>query len=115
MNITLWQYMNDVMQMSINKERYWLMLTLLHQEARSRSYDISMFGIEKCKQPETLVSSKATTLKMKYSNIYSKTCAKQPLSKRPQIGLQDRLSLYAGQKYCRMPQEEHSAFLLTFI
>ena len=80
MNITLWQYMNDLMQMSINKDRYWLTLTILHLEARSRSYDISMFGIEKCKQPEMLVSSKATTLKMKYSNIYSKTCAKQPLS-----------------------------------
>ena len=30
--------------------------------ARSRSHDISMFCIEKCKQPEILVSSKATTL-----------------------------------------------------
>ena len=31
------------------------------------------------------------------------------------IGFQDRLSLNAGQKYCRMLQEEHSAILLTFI
>ena len=27
----------------------------------------------------------------------------------------DRLSLNAGQKYCRMLQREHSAILLTFI
>ena len=32
---------------------------------------------------------------------YSKTCLKQPLSKRPKIGFQDQLSLNAGQKYCR--------------
>ena len=37
---------------------------------------------------------------------YSKTCVKRPLSKRPKIGFQDQLSLYAG---------EHSAILLTFI
>ena len=46
---------------------------------------------------------------------YSKTCVKQPFSKRPQIGFQDRLSLNAGQKYCRMLQGEHSAILSTFI
>ena len=28
---------------------------------------------------------------------------------------EDRLSLNAGQKYCRMLQREHSAILLTFI
>ena len=59
MNITSWRYMNDVTQMLINKEHYWLKLTLLRLEVRSRSYDISMFCIEKCKQPEMLVSSKA--------------------------------------------------------
>ena len=47
--------------------------------------------------------------------IYSKTCVKQPLSKRPKIGFQDQLSFNAGQKYCRMLQGEHSAILLTFI
>ena len=46
---------------------------------------------------------------------YSKTCVKRPLSKRPKIGFQDRLSLNAGQKYCRMLQGEHSAILSTFI
>ena len=45
---------------------------------------------------------------------YSKTCVKQPLSKRPQIGFQDQLSLNAGQIYCRMLQGEHSAILSTF-
>ena len=35
---------------------------------------------------------------------YSKTCVKQPLSKRPKIGFEDQISLNAGQKYCRMLQ-----------
>ena len=46
---------------------------------------------------------------------YSKTCEKQPLSKRLKNGFQDQLSLNAGQKYCRKLQEELSAILLTFI
>ena len=37
------------------------------------------------------------------------------LSKDRKIGFQDRLSLNAGQKYCRMLQGEHSAILLTLI
>ena len=36
-------------------------------------------------------------------------------SKRPKIGFQDRLSLNADQKYCRILQCEHSAILSTFI
>ena len=35
--------------------------------------------------------------------------------RRPKIGFQDRLSLNAGQKCCRMLQGEHSAILSTFI
>ena len=46
---------------------------------------------------------------------YGKTCIKQPLSIRRQIGFQEQLLLNAGQKYCRMLQGEHSAILLTFI
>ena len=46
--------------------------------------------------------------------VYSKTCLKQPSSKRPKIGFQE-LSLKAGQKYCRMLKGEHSAILSTFI
>ena len=48
-------------------------------------------------------------------SLYSKTCVKRQLSKRPQIGCQDQLLLKAGQKYCRMLQGEHSAILSTFI
>ena len=33
---------------------------------------------------------------------YSKTCVKQPLSKRPKISFLDQLSPNAVQKYCRM-------------
>ena len=47
--------------------------------------------------------------------MYSKTCVKRPLSKRPKIGYQDQLSLNASQKYCRMLQGEHSAILMTSI
>ena len=64
LNIKARRCVNDAMQMSITKERYWLTLTLLRLEVQSRSHDISMFCIEKCKQPEMLVSSKATTLRM---------------------------------------------------
>ena len=45
----------------------------------------------------------------------SKTCLKRPLAKRPKFGFQDRLSLNACQKYCRMFPLEHSAILLTCI
>ena len=47
--------------------------------------------------------------------LYSESCIKRPLSKRPQIGFQDHLSLNAGWKYCRMLQGEHSAILSTYI
>ena len=47
--------------------------------------------------------------------MYSKTCLKRPLKKKTKIGFQDRLTLYAGQKYCRMLQGEHSTILSTFI
>ena len=43
---------------------------------------------------------------------YSKTCLKRPLKKRTEIGFQDRSSLNAGKKYCRM---EHSAIFSTFL
>ena len=42
---------------------------------------------------------------LKLQPTYSKTCLKQPLKKKTKIGFQDRLSLNAGQKYCRMLQE----------
>ena len=43
---------------------------------------------------------------------YSKTCLKQPLKKKTEIDFQDRLSLNAGQKYCRILKGKHSAILL---
>ena len=46
---------------------------------------------------------------------YSNACLKRPLKRRPYIGFQDRLSINAGHKYCRMLQEEQSAILSTFI
>ena len=48
-------------------------------------------------------------------SVYSKSCVKRPLSKRPQIGFQYQLMLNVGHKYCRMLQGEHSAILLTFM
>ena len=47
--------------------------------------------------------------------VYSKTCLKRPLKKKTKLGFLDRLSLNAGQKYCRMLQGEHSAMLSAFI
>ena len=35
--------------------------------------------------------------------------------RRPKIGFQDQLSLYAGRKYCRMLLGEHFAINSTFI
>ena len=40
-----------------------------------------------------------------YQIKYSKTCVKRPLSKRPNVGFQDKLTLNRGQKYCRMLQK----------
>ena len=44
-------------------------------------------------------------LSVRYGSYYSKTCLKRPLRKKTKIGFQDRLSLNAGPKYCRMLQE----------
>ena len=47
--------------------------------------------------------------------MYSKTFQKRPLSERPKKGFQNHSSLIAGQKYCRIPQGEHSAIYSTCI
>ena len=48
--------------------------------------------------------------------LYSKTCVKQPLSKRPKNWFfQDQIKLNAGQKYCRKLHGEHSAILLPSV
>ena len=49
------------------------------------------------------------------SSLYSKTCLLRPLNKKTNIDFQHRLTLNAGQKYCRMHQGEHYAILSTFI
>ena len=49
------------------------------------------------------------------SIVYSKTCLKRPLSKRPKLVFRANFRFNAGQKYCRMLQGEHSAILSTFI
>ena len=64
-----------------------------------------------CKGKQKLLKTKNLP---KHAN-YSKTCVKRPISKRLKIGFQVKLSLNAGQKYCRMLQGEHSAILSTFI
>ena len=46
--------------------------------------------------------------------MYSKTCVNGH-SEKTKKGFQDRLSLNAGEKYCRMLQRGHSAILSTFI
>ena len=61
------------------------------------------------------MSLDVTDLYYRHSTVYSKTCVKQALSKRPQIVFQDQLLLNAGLKYCRMLQGEHFAILSTFI
>ena len=50
-----------------------------------------------------------------HASLYSKACLKQPLKKKTRTGFQYQLSLYVGQKYCRMLQGEHSAIFSTFI
>ena len=50
-----------------------------------------------------------------FNTTYRKTCLKRTLRKKTKMCFQDRLSLNAGQKYCRMLQCEHSAIRSTFI
>ena len=54
-------------------------------------------------------------IELSRASLYSKTCVKRPLSKRPKIDFQDQLLLYAGQKYCRMLRGEHFTILQIFI
>ena len=68
----------------------------------------SLFAME-------VISSGAFVSAAECIYMYSKTCVKPPLSKRPKFGFQNQLLLNAGQKYSRMLQGEHSALLLTFI
>ena len=67
-------------------------------------------GVFKCVFQET-----SETLSNIASTMFSKTCLKRSLKKRTKVVFQDRLSLNACQKYCRMLQREHSEILSTFI
>ena len=73
-------------------------------------YNMPQYILREFKVTDARVSKVQTS----YCAVW-KTCVKWPLSKRHKIDFQDRLSLNAGQKYCRMLQGEHSAILLTFI
>ena len=43
-------------------------------------------------------------------SLYSETCVKWPLSKRPKIGFQDQLSLYTCQKQYFRPSWSYQLF-----
>ena len=53
----------------------------------------------------TLLRSDYRIARLLFVFAYSKTCVKQPMSKRQHIDFQDPLSLHTGQKYCRMLKE----------
>ena len=63
----------------------------------------------------TILTLPSTGIGFQLEPNIPQTCLKGPLSKRQNIGLQDQLSLNAGQKYCRMLQGEHSAILSTCV
>ena len=77
----------------------------------------SMYGLCCCTAP--ILSYRCTISNHKYNNqcllsTCSKTCVKRSLSKwQKKNGFQDRFSLNAGQKYCKMLQMEHFAIQLT--
>ena len=73
------------------------------------TYDLWLCAIFVANLKKWRITRLAILRLLSYLLIYSKTCLKLPLSKRQNNGLQDRLSLNAGQKYCRMLQRERSA------
>ena len=59
------------------------------------------------------MSKNKKKIKLSVINVrYSKTCLKRQLKTKAKIWCSNRLSLNAGQKYCK---REHSAILSTFI
>ena len=77
---------------------------MLGSKAKSADPDVTLYPYHfiwvfaVCKSTHLGVSSKQRV------KTYSKACLKQPLSKKSNIGFQDRLSFNAGQNYCRMLQ-----------
>ena len=89
-------------------EKVWILISWLQQKPADLDLHFFQKSIQDFKNG---VHAKL----IRWNTVYSKTCVQRPLSKRPNIGFQDKLSLNAGQKYFRMLQEEHSAILSTFI
>ena len=78
--------------------------------------DISvLIALTRCDDSDVLHIRSVQPESSLFAHKKQNTCVKRKLSKRPQIGFQDQLSLNTGQKYCRMLQGEHSAILSTFI
>ena len=79
----------------------------------SKQFDTNIFFLS---QQTTTKAWKITQHAIKHGFTNTVKPVLSGHSKRtPNIGFQDRLSLNAGQQYCRMLQGEHSAILLTFI
>ena len=62
---------------------------------------------------ENLANSNSCDCSIGLENLFNKACLKWPLKITPKLGFQNRLSLSAGRKYCRVLPLEHSAILLT--
>ena len=69
----------------------------------------------KCLKPKNMYKRHHRTKRTDTVLNTVKHLCKTATLKKTKIGVQDQLSLNAGQKYCRMLQMEHSSILLTFI
>ena len=81
----------------------------------SNSYDHTIIlrgnNLCQCMDVRTIWISAIFELQGKFFRSYSKTCLKRSLKKNTNFCFQYQISLNAGQKYCRMLQQEHSAIL----
>ena len=79
------------------REKVFLRDVIMGQDIRTR---VELYA------PLKLVGLKTThevlSVSLSGQILYSKTCVKRSLSKRPQIGFESQLSLNAGQMYCRI-------------
>ena len=75
----------------VTQKEIWFLEHFFHQFAKLECYQCNVN--RKCHRESN------------YIVIYSKTCHKRPLKKKTNIGFQDRLTLNAGPKYCRMLRE----------
>ena len=80
----------------------------MNQDSKFLSLLYSILGSVQNTRAEFSMTSNDTIfvpLQQLPQNKYSKTCLSGHSKRRPKVGFQDRLSLNAGQKYCRMLQE----------